>query len=144
MASPLMKMTHADGQPEREAEPLLDDARHLVGIEGVEDLELGDLAVGDLLDVGAEVAGLEEVALRGSRRSRAPARRRRAPRLGERSGMADPRVDDGVEQVDGEVDEHVADRDQQHAALHGDVVAGLDATARCSCRCRSGRTASRR
>ena len=63
MASPLMKMTHPRRQPERQAEPLLDDARHLVGIEGVEDLELGDLAVGDLLEVGAEVARLEEVAL---------------------------------------------------------------------------------
>src|SRR5690606_1188738 len=42
------------------------------------------------------------------------------------AGMADPRVEDGVEHVHQEVDEHVAHRDDRHQALQGDVLAGDD------------------
>src|SRR5262245_22651459 len=45
---------------------------------------------------------------------------------GSSSGMADPRVEHGVQDVDQEVDEHVADGDDRHQALQGDVLAGLD------------------
>src|SRR5690606_30454355 len=42
------------------------------------------------------------------------------------AGMADPRVEDGVEHVHQEVDEHVAHGDDRHQALQGDVLAGDD------------------
>src|SRR4051812_31932971 len=37
--------------------------------------------------------------------------------------MADPRVDQGVDHIDHEIDEHVAECDQHHRALHDEVVA---------------------
>src|SRR5581483_11341114 len=41
-------------------------------------------------------------------------------------GMADPRVEHGVEQIDEEVDQHVAHCDDQHGALDHEVVADED------------------
>src|SRR5436853_5853267 len=46
--------------------------------------------------------------------------------LTEGSGMADPWVEDGVHDVDEEVDEDVADGDDRHVALQGDVLASED------------------
>src|SRR6266404_9403610 len=40
--------------------------------------------------------------------------------------MTNPGVEDGVEQVDDEVDHHEAHGDQQHHALQDDEVAGTD------------------
>src|ERR687898_72277 len=45
---------------------------------------------------------------------------------GSGSGMADPRGEPGVEDVDEEVDEHVAHRDDRHQALQGDVLTRVD------------------
>src|ERR671918_1152625 len=45
---------------------------------------------------------------------------------GSGSGMADPRVEHAVEDVDQHVDEHVADGDERHQALQRDVLPGLD------------------
>src|SRR5688572_23057135 len=42
------------------------------------------------------------------------------------SGMADPRVHDRVEEVDQEVNDHVADGDQSHEALHRDDLTLTD------------------
>src|SRR5215207_7081065 len=45
------------------------------------------------------------------------------------SGMADPRVEDGVEHVHQEVDEDIAHRDDRDQALEGDVLPGVDGLA---------------
>src|SRR5690349_8881692 len=42
--------------------------------------------------------------------------------LSDGSGMANPGVEDGVEHVDGEVDEHVGHGDHDDGALEGHVV----------------------
>src|SRR5438876_1129928 len=42
------------------------------------------------------------------------------------TAMADPRIEHGVEQVHDEVQQHEADRDQQHDALQDDEVARVD------------------
>ncbi len=47
--------------------------------------------------------------------------------LGEGAGMADPWVDDGIQEVDAEVDEHVANGDQDHPSLYRYVVPRQDA-----------------
>ncbi len=51
-------------------------------------------------------------------------------RSGDGAGMANPRIEHGVEHVDGEVDEHVADGDDDHGSLYGDVVTADDAVDR--------------
>src|SRR5579862_6952564 len=42
------------------------------------------------------------------------------------AGMADPGVEEGVDEVDDEVDDDVAGSDDEHRALHDEVVAGED------------------
>src|SRR5215813_6104994 len=42
------------------------------------------------------------------------------------SGMANPRVEDRVQDVDGEVDQHIENRDHCNIALHGDVLLRSD------------------
>ena len=72
------------------------------------------------------------------------ARRWRFPRRGQvRPGTANPRVEDGVQDVDAGVHEDVADGDDRHHALQRDVLPAEDGVGDLACRCRATRRSPR-
>ena len=63
---------------------------------------------------------------RAARVARAPRRFRRRPASATSAGMADPRIDEAVDEVDQQIDEDDDRRDEQHAALQRRIVAAED------------------